>query len=147
MRWCVFSSKIRDNFKIEYNFSFHSNAWNNGAGFHIVYKTLQQFTDCGGNYSNKSGILSSPSYPNPYPNLAECVYLISQSNGTYINISFLSVDVDCQEIYSQSDFIEMRDGSSEDSALMARFCGNGSNVPDFMQTTQNYLRIRWNWMQ
>ena len=41
-----------------------------------------------------------------------------------------------------SDYLEMRDGISEDSALMGRFCGNNSNIPAFLQTTQNYLRLR-----
>ena len=77
--------------------------------------------------------------------MADCVYLISQPNGTYVNISFLSMDIDCQKVQTsdglKADYIEMRDGNSEDSPLMARFCGNGSKVPEFMQT-QNHLRIR-----
>ena len=122
------------------HFRFHSNWDDNAPGFHIQYSTLELFTGCGGTYSNASGVLTSPSYPNQYPELADCVYLISQPNGTYVNISFLAMDIDCQG--KQSDFIEMRDGSSQDSPLMGRFCGNGSNVPAFMQTTQNHLRIR-----
>ena len=105
-----------------------------------MYETWQSFTACGRNYSHASGFLSSPSHPNPYPDLAECVYLISSPSGTYVNISFILMDIDCQG--TPSDFIEMMDGNSEDSPRMARFCGNGSNVPDFMQTTQNNLRIR-----
>ena len=125
------------------DFRFISDDWGNGRGFQIQYNTLQLFTKCGGFYSNSSGVLSSPSYPNEYPEMAECVYLITQPSGTYVNISFLSVDVDCQEIYSRSDFIEMRDGNSEDSPLMeGRFCGNVSIVPDCIMTTQNHLRIR-----
>ena len=129
-------------------FRFHSGSASsvggsdtNGKGFHIEYSTtvLRPFTACGGNYSNASGVISF-SHPNPYPHLADCVYLISQPNGTYINISFLSMDIDCQG--TPSDYIEMRDGYSEDSPLMARFCGNGSNVPNFMLATQTHLRIR-----
>ena len=108
---------------------------------------LQPFAACGGNHSNSSGILSSPSHPYPYPEQAEWVYLLSQPHGTYANMSLLSMDIDCQEVQTSgggftADFIEMRDGNSEDSPLMARFCGNGSNIPDFMQTKQNHLRIR-----
>ena len=76
------------------------------TGFHFEYKALQPLTECGGNYLNASGVLSSPSHPNPYPDLADCVYLISQPIGNYVNISFLSMDIDCQEIYSKSDFRE-----------------------------------------
>ena len=106
---------------------------------------MDLFTACGGTYSNASGILS-PSYPNEYPELADCVYLISQPNGTYVNISFLSMDIDCKKIQTsgglKADYIELRDGNSENSPLMARFCGNNNNVPYFFQTTQNNLRIR-----
>ena len=122
------------------HFRFHSNDMDNGKGFQIEFNTMELFTECGGSYSHSSGNLTSPLHPNPYPELADCVYLISQPNGTYVNISFLTMDIDCQE--TLSDFIEMRDGNSEASPLMGRFCGNGSNLPALMQTTQNYLRIR-----
>ena len=116
----------------------------NGKGFEIEYSTLELFTTCGGNFSNSSGILTSPSHPNPYPHLADCIYLISQPSGEYINISFIAIDIDCQEIYSANDYIEIRDGKYEDSPLKKRFCGNISNVhvPQFMISTQNHFRIR-----
>ena len=104
---------------------------------------MQPFTACGGNYSNDDEVLTSPFYPNQYPELSDCVYVISQPNGTYITISFLSVDINCDGLtLPTSDYIEMRDGNSEGSPLLARICGNGSDVPNFMQTTQNHLRVR-----
>ena len=72
--------------------------------------------------------------------MAGCIYLISLPNGTYVNITILSMDIDCQG--TPSDFIELRDGNSEDSPLMGQFCGNGTHIPAFMHTTQNNLRIR-----
>ena len=127
------------------NFRFQSDLRGNAAGFHLEYNSLQPFSSCGGYYSNASGVLSSPSYPNPYPDLADCVYLISQPNGSYIKMSFLFMDINCTEVQTSDgltpDFIEMRDGNSEDSPLIARFCSDGSNI-NFIQTTQNHLRIR-----
>ena len=108
----------------------------NNKGFFIEYRALKP-SNCGGNYTHASGILSSPSYSNSYPQLANCIYLISQPNQAYVNISLITMDIDCP------DYIEMRDGNYEDSTLMGRFCGNGCNVPAFMQTTQNHLWIRW----
>ena len=102
----------------------------------IEYNTLQLFTACGGIYSNSSGILTSPSYPKPYQHMADCVYLISWPNGEFVNVSFLTMDIDCQ------DYIEMRDGNTENSPLMGRVCGGRSNIPDFIITTQNKLRLR-----
>ena len=108
----------------------------NNKGFFIQYKALEPSSYCGGNYTHASGILSSPSHPNSYPQSANCIYLISQPNGAYVNISFIIMDIYCP------DYIEMRDGNYEDSPLMGRFCGNGSNVPPFIQTTQNHMWIR-----
>ena len=52
------------------------------------------------------------------------------------------MDINCHETHSTSDYMEIRDGISEDSPLMARLCGNNNTDPKFMQTTQNYLRIK-----
>ena len=97
---------------------------------------------CGGNYNNASGFMMSPSYPSPYPQMADCIYLISQPNGTYVNITFPHMDILCEDMYSTSDYIEIRDGNSSDSPVMGIFCGNNSNVPSFIQATKNHVRIR-----
>ena len=110
-------------------------------GFQIEYNTLEKLTACGGIFSNLSGMLSSPSYPDQYPELTDCIFLISQPDETYVSIIFNNVDISCQG--TSSDFVELRDGKSELAPVMGRFCGNSTNVPPTMQTTQNYLRIRW----
>ena len=121
-------------------FRFHSNGAINRSGFKIEYSALELFAECGGNYSNPSGTLISPSHTNLYPHFADCVYFISQPNGTYINISFISMNIACHG--SGSDTLEMRDGNSEDSPLMGSFCGMISDVPLFLTTTQNFLWLR-----
>ena len=121
--------------------SFHSSEEINGVGFHLEYKVMQLFTGCGGNNTNARGTLSLPSYQDPSPGQAGCIYLISQPKRTFVNISYLSMDIDCQG--TPSDYIEMRDGNSKESPFMRRYCGNGSSIPDFIQTTQNHLRIRY----
>ena len=108
-------------------------------GFKLKYSAFD-FT-CGGSFTKKSGLLTSPLYPNPYPN-ADCIYLISQPNGTYLNISFLSMDIFCEDLIPGSNYIEIRDGNSEDSPLMGKLCGNGDNDPGFMMSTQNHLRLK-----
>jgi len=96
---------------------------------------------CGGSFNTSKGILTSPSFPGNYPNGADCIYTISQPNGTYVNISILTMDINCKG--STPDYIEMRDGYFEGSPLMGRFCGDRTNIPAVIQTTQNHLRIRW----
>ena len=101
----------------------------------VTISDLCEFT-CGGNFYNQSGTLTSPLYPDPHPT-ADCVYHITQPNGTVVNISFITMDIGCDG--TPSDYIEMRDGDSEESPLMGRLCGNRRNV---LATTQNHLRIR-----
>ena len=128
-------------------FRFFSNHIGFGHGFRVEYKTFHgapQVTysigECGGNFTTPKGILTSPTYPGKYPDNSDCIYIISQPDGAYINISFLSMDIDCKG--SPSDYIEIRDGDSGNSALMGIFCGDGTNIPPIMQTSQNRLRMR-----
>ena len=97
---------------------------------------------CGGNYTAISGLITTPGYPSFYPRMSDCIYLISQPAAKYINLTIVNIDTDCDHAMGP-DYIEIRDGLLENSPLMARFCGNGSNIPEVLQTTQNFLRIRW----
>ena len=98
---------------------------------------------CGGNYTNESGRITSPSHPNRYPHNSECIYLLSQAIGSVINITLINFDIVCPENGPTSEYLELRDGHSGESPLMGRFCGNGTNIPANLQSTQNFLRIRW----
>ena len=126
-------------FFLKFYFRFKSNQISR-SGFRIEYKTLKMSTACGGTFSDATGTLTSPLYNASYPELMDCVYLVSQPNGMFINVSLPNVDISCYG--TPSDYVELRDGNTEDSPLMGSFCGNGGNIPNFMQTTQNHLRIR-----
>ena len=97
---------------------------------------------CGGTFMNTTGVISSPRFPMSYPRMADCIYKITELIGNFINITIKDIDLDCNEFASVSDYLELRDGMSKDSPLMAKLCGNGSMNPKFLQTTQNTLWIR-----
>jgi hypothetical protein len=102
---------------------------------------LVLFPACGGLYSTPNGLISSPYYPNPYPGNRECVYIISQTAGTYVNLNFLHFDIegsyDCGY-----DYLEIRDGDTANSTLMGRFCGDATLIPPPMTSTHNYVWIK-----
>ena len=85
------------------------------------------------------GVLISPSYPERYPHNAYRVCTISQSTGTFISFNVLMFnlyDKDCPD----KDFLEIRDGGSETSPLIGKFCGQ--NIPPYLHTTQNQAWIK-----
>ena len=98
--------------------------------------------ECGGNFTNTNGILTSPSHPNLYPHLVDCLYLISQPKDTYIKLTFLNLDIICKGLSTGSDYLEIRDGNADDSPLIGKFCGNSSHVPPILQSTKNHLRLK-----
>ena len=124
-------------------FRFRSNAYGQHPGFQMHYRVLHSFTNCGGRSSNSSGIIVSPSHPMSYPPMANCIYVVSQPTGKLINISIANMDIACQKTGYTSDYIEFRDGGNENSQMMGRFCGNSTNIPSLMQTSQNFLWVRW----
>ena len=84
---------------------------------------------CGGSFFTASGILTSPNDPSS----EECIYTISLLDGSYVNVSIISMDVDC------TNYIEMKEGISEGSPIIGKWCGRASNS-SLLAT--NHLRIR-----
>lgn len=102
-----------------------------------------RFGACGGYFTTPSGLFTSPSYPHPYPENADCVYTISQKNGTYITLIILNMDMfgwDETLDACPRDYLEIRNGNSNDSPLLEKLCGKG--VAASIQSTENNLWIR-----
>ena len=89
---------------------------------------------CGGNFNSSSGILTSPSYPNKYPENADCVYTISQEMGSYIKLVAMAM-----ELENDVDCLEVRDGDSDEAPLLGKFCGK---MPSTISSTQNNMWLR-----
>ena len=93
---------------------------------------------CGGNFTAPNKLLASPSYPDQYPEEADCLYIISQPTGTVILLIVLSLDIDCsEECVDYWDFLEVRDGPSEASPVLGRL--SGSDIPVPIQSSQNQV--------
>ena len=103
---------------------------------------------CGGEYSSPSGYLVSPGFPYRYREGRDCIFQISQPTGTFINLTTVSFELhdwrtrrDCQNC--SCDYLEVRDGTSGDSPLIGRFCGNITQIPQSIQSNQSSLWIRY----
>ena len=115
---------------------------------------------CGGTFLSPNGTLTSPSYPNLYPNDADCTYIVSQQVGNYIHISITNMDVEYTTDYYDHlyanydyhqfdgntcfDYLEIRNGNSHDSPLLGKYCGDSDvlSLPITIKTTGEYLWVR-----
>ena len=137
------------------NFSiprFMSNNFERGLGFQLRYELTNitewsyNFGGCEGSFSTPNGILTSPSHPDNYPDNSNCISTISRPTGTVILLRFLSMDVFPPYPWETSclgDYLEIRDGSSEDSPLMDKLCSNDSTEnPGLIQSSQHQVWMK-----
>ena len=97
------------------------------------------FGECHGYFTTTKGTLKSPSYPDNYPKNMDCVYTISQPNGTIIKLIFHNMDI--QMTHScRYDYLEIRDGPSDDSSIMDKLCGN--QIPAPILSNQNHVWMK-----
>ncbi|KAM6186271.1 LOW QUALITY PROTEIN: scavenger receptor cysteine-rich domain-containing protein DMBT1 [Rhynchocyon petersi] len=97
--------------------------------------TLPQNYSCGGFLSQHSGYIFSPFYPSNYPNNANCLWNIEVQNNYRVTIIFTDVQLEGGCSY---DYIEVFDGPSHSSPLIARVCKNGSFV-----SSSNFMAVRF----
>ena len=113
---------------------------------------------CGGTFTDASGIITSPGYPNTYGDNESCIYTIDQPNGTFVKLTLLSIDIanfsgtwnydfdydSVDETTCGYDFLEIRDGDNTKSPLMERLCGNENDMslPMTFMSTENHVVFR-----
>lgn len=83
----------------------------------------------------------SPNYPDPYPNLTNCVRVLEADKGMLLKLDFrdefkLEDSPDCR-----FDFLEVRDGQHGYSNLLGNFCG--TNFPPEITSKTRYLWLRF----
>uniref|UniRef100_A0A3Q3LQZ7 Metalloendopeptidase n=1 Tax=Mastacembelus armatus TaxID=205130 RepID=A0A3Q3LQZ7_9TELE len=106
-----------------------------GKGFSAVYEAI-----CGGEVQRDSGQIQSPNYPDDYQSNKVCVWKITVAEGFDVGLSFQSFEIERHDSCAY-DFVEVRDGSSESSPLLGRFCGY--DKPDDIKSSSNQLWLKF----
>lgn len=115
--------------------------WTYGhQGFSLNYKVW-----CGGQFTEETGVIKSPYYPNPYPASRTCIYEIIQPPGKAIKLTFQDMDIESGwRSRCNYDYLEVHDGDSENSTQIGTYCGTNSSVPQFpIISTHNYLWLKF----
>uniref|UniRef100_A0AAY4DT21 Metalloendopeptidase n=1 Tax=Denticeps clupeoides TaxID=299321 RepID=A0AAY4DT21_9TELE len=106
-----------------------------GKGFAAAYEAI-----CGGDISKDSGQIQSPNYPDDYRPSKECVWRITVAHGYNVGLSFQAFEIERHDSCAY-DYLEVRDGLSESSPLIGRFCGY--DKPEDIRSTSNTLWMKF----
>nr|XP_046231199.1 bone morphogenetic protein 1-like isoform X2 [Scatophagus argus] len=106
-----------------------------GKGFSAVYEAV-----CGGEVKREGGQIQSPNYPDDYLSNKVCIWKIAVAEGFDVGLSFQSFEIERHDSCAY-DYVEVRDGSSESSPLLGRFCGY--DKPDDIKSSSNQLWLKF----
>uniref|UniRef100_A0A3B4A878 CUB domain-containing protein n=1 Tax=Periophthalmus magnuspinnatus TaxID=409849 RepID=A0A3B4A878_9GOBI len=95
---------------------------------------------CGGDVNKDNGQIQSPNYPDDYQSNKACVWKISVAEGFHVGLSFQSFEIERHDSCSY-DYVELRDGASEESPLIGHFCGY--EKPDDIKSSSNKLWLKF----
>lgn len=104
-------------------------------GFTAKYEAV-----CGGEIVKEYGMLSSPNYPDFYKPSKNCVWKITVPERFTAALKFQSFEVENHDncVY---DYVEVRDGHSENSPLIGKFCGH--LIPSDIHSSSNKLFVQF----
>ncbi|XP_032888097.1 mannan-binding lectin serine protease 1 isoform X2 [Amblyraja radiata] len=94
--------------------------------------------ECSDNvFTERSGIVSSPDYPNPYPKSSDCLYRIELEDGFVITLDFTGIfDLeDHPDVLCPYDYLKIKAGMKE----FGPFCGDKS--PGKIATNSSRVQV------
>ncbi|XP_024214976.1 cubilin [Halyomorpha halys] len=110
----------------------------------IVMKFEEKSISCGGDImlskSWNSETISSPNYPNIPPPHTECIWRVYASSGESLHFDITDRFDMTPSLGCVKEYLELRDGSTEHSPLIGRYC---SKTPNFVMTEGNALYVKY----
>ncbi|KAJ8389047.1 hypothetical protein AAFF_G00124440 [Aldrovandia affinis] len=122
---------------------FISDASDEGSGFKLTFEAHSQA--CGGTVqlsdSDPPGYITSPNYPNNYPQNIDCIWVITVPNGESVQLDFEDEFYVEPTTSCQYDYVELRDGASSEDDVIAKLCG--TQRPSTQHSSGPVLRLRF----
>ncbi|KAG8232959.1 hypothetical protein J437_LFUL011452, partial [Ladona fulva] len=86
------------------------------------------------------GVITSPNYPNQYPGLKDCTWIIHVPYGQQIMLNITDFELEENQACFY-DSLEIRNGGYDTSPLIGKFCGE--NIPKNIPSVANQLYLRF----
>ncbi|XP_053569959.1 cubilin [Bombina bombina] len=124
---------------------FVSDNTNEGKGFKLKYEAKS--LACGGtiyvSQSDPSGFVSSPKYPENYPQNADCAWTIIVPNSEAVQLDFKDQFYIEPSTNCSSSYLELHDGTDTNKRLIAKLCGNTLQLPATYKSLGNVMYMRF----
>ncbi|KAG7199007.1 hypothetical protein KM043_013159 [Ampulex compressa] len=104
--------------------------------FAIMYSPLN--SACGGNYSSPSGTVASPGYPESYPLGSECIWILKNSPGNRVSLSFSNFELEQSE-NCDLDYLEIRENDGI-GKLIGIYCG--TEIANVMSSSSLWIKFK-----
>ncbi|XP_029473519.1 CUB domain-containing protein 2 [Rhinatrema bivittatum] len=114
---------------------FHSDRHVASKGFFAVYRK----DVCGGVLTGLSGVITSPDYPENYPNNADCRWIIRVASPSVVKLVFTDFQMENNE-ECNFDYVAIFDGSGVNDRHISHYCGS-SKPPDVVSATNELLLV------
>lgn len=94
---------------------------------------------CGGIYTQETGILQSPNYPENYPSDLNCSYQIVANRNQTIQLEWIDFEFEDEILGLCYDKLMVHDGIIKSSNKISEFCG--TNLPRNIQSRGHILTL------
>ncbi|XP_050328157.1 cubilin homolog [Bactrocera neohumeralis] len=119
---------------------FVSDSSESDAGFEATYEFLDLSKHCGGEIFSSTGRLYSPDYPSNYTNGVDCIWVINTPENTQMKLDFDMFELQASD-NCENDWLEVRNGGSEKSPLINKYCG--TLIPRQIPSFTHQMRIHF----
>ena len=89
-----------------------------------------------------SGTFESPRYPQKYPNLMNCLWVITVHEGKRMRLNFQHFHVQWSE-KCHKDYVKVYDGLHPTSILKKTLCGSSSKLREDIYSSGRYLIVQF----
>ncbi|XP_060048215.1 cubilin [Erinaceus europaeus] len=111
---------------------FKSDGAISSQGYEIIWTSSS--SGCGGTLYGDSGSVTSPGYPDTYPNHTHCEWTILAPAGRPVTVSFYFVSIDDQGDCVQN-YLLLYDGPDASSPSSGPYCGADTNIAPFVASS------------
>ncbi|XP_046746481.1 cubilin-like [Diprion similis] len=120
--------------------NFHTDASVARDGFTAVYTFIDASRSCGGHFRTLTGVIKSPGYPQPYPGRRVCEWVIyaPSKHRVVLNVRNFSIEAHSRCLF---DAFEVRNGGSDSSPLIGRYCG--TEIPKQISSFGNQMYLKF----